>query len=168
MSTLTELSKRIHTAVTSSQVEKLMATHCYLHAIHWNRDEWANFWSRKNDISWAHSWGRLRGWNSVWRASVGDCDVKAYDNYKGLYLVYPEVIGMDPNPLMSLSMHTLTNGIIEVAEDGESARCTYLTPGLLFSILNDDEKRWGAMIWERYGADFRYEDGKLLFLHFQV
>ncbi len=162
------VSERIHRAVTSTETEKVMATHAYLHGASRAKEEWTTIWSRRDDISWAHAFGRMRGWDSVWAGSVGDYDVQTYDNYKELIQVYPETIGMDPRPLMVNSMHPLTNGIIEVAEDGETARCSYLTPGLLYAILDPSGERFSMMLWERYGADFRYEDGKLLYIHDQV
>lgn len=34
---------------------------------------------------------------------------------------------MDYRPLYNNAMHTLTNGVLEVADDGKTARASYLT-----------------------------------------
>ena len=75
---------------------------------------------------------------------------------------------MDPRPLSEVSCHTLVTDIIEVADDGQTARAYFLTPGLIYSTLNVNQKKRCAYLWERYGADFVYEDGQWLFLHEQV
>ena len=67
---------------------------------------------------------------------------------------------MDPRPLMECAVHMLASSIIEVAEDGQSCRCSWYTPGVLFSTLNWDGKKDGIWIWERYGNDFVKEDGE--------
>lgn len=162
------LSDRIQAAYASSEVEVVMATHAYLHAGSRAKEEWSTIWSKADDVSWAHAFGRMRGWEHVWQGSVGDYDIQTYSEYIKLIPVYPEVIGLDPRPLMVNSMHPLTTGCIEVAADGETARCSYLTPGLLYAILNATREREGMMLWERYGADFRKEDGQWKYLHDQV
>ena len=73
---------------------------------------------------------------------------------------YPEVEGMDPRPLMECAVHMLGSSIIEVADDGQSARASWYTPGVIFSTLNWHGKREGIWIWERYGNDFVREGGE--------
>lgn len=162
------LSKRVTRAADSCELERVLATHNYLHAASRSSEEWSTVWSKRDDTSWAHFFGRMRGYASVWMGSVVDYDQQCIENYREVEANYPEVAGMDYRPLFNNAMHTLTNGIIEVADDGESARASYLTPGLLYSFLNDDKKPWGAMLWERYGMDFIKENGEWKFLHYQV
>ena len=157
------LSQRVTRAADSCELERVLATHNYLHAASRSIEEWTTVWSKRDDTSWAHSFGRMRGFASIWMGSVVDYDQQCIDNYRTVAKNYPEVAGMDYRPLYNNAMHTLTNGIIEVADDGESARASYLTPGLLYSFLNDDKKPWGAMLWERYGMDFVKENGEWKF-----
>ncbi len=162
------LSQRIARAADSCEVERVLAVHNYLHAASRSYEEWNSVWSKADDTSWAHSFGRMRGFKSIWVGSVVDYDQQCIDAYRPIVENYPEVAGLDYRPLYNNAMHTLTNGILEVADDGKTARAAYLTPGLLYSFLNDDMKPWGAMLWERYGMDFIKEDGEWKFLHYQV
>ena len=163
-----DLRRRIENAAASQEVENVHATHCYFHAASRSKEEWSTIWTRRDDCSWAHGFGRMRGFDEVWKGSVSDYDVMAYKDFIKLRRVYPQVGGKDPRPLMVCSMHTMTTGVVEVAEDGQSARAAFLTPGTLFSNLNADQKKDAMTLWERYGADFIYENGRWLYLHEQV
>lgn len=162
------LEQRLHNALACQEVEKLQSIHSYLHGRGYAKEEWENIWAQNNEVSWAHSFGRMRGFASVWFGSVGEYDAQSYRNYLDLFPVYPQVIGKDPRPIHVCPMHTTNTGVIEVAEDGKTARATFFTPGIMFSTLNPERKKWSNYLWERYGADFVYEDGRWLFLHEQV
>ena len=161
-------SQRVHNANAVMEAENLQATHCYLHAASRSKEEWSEFWTRRDSCSWAHGFGRMRGFDQVWYGSVGTYDANTYENYIDLLPVYPEIGGMDPRPLMVVSMHTLASGVIEVADDGKTARAAFFTPGTLFSVLNDDKRKDATVLWERYGIDYIYEDGRWLLYHTQV
>lgn len=163
-----DLSQRIHNAAASQEVETLHAAHEYLHNCAFSKEEWNSIWSKNEDVSWGHFFGRMRGWDEVWYGSVGNYDRMCYLDYCNLMPVYPEVIGMDPRPFTWTGMHTLANGIVEVADDGKSARTVYITPGMGAKCLSATKHKEGAYLWERYGADFILEDGKWLYLHQQV
>ena len=110
----------------------------------------------------------MRGFKSVWNGSVTLYDVKATQRFQGTYEAMPEIGGFDSRPLMELSLHTLATDIVEVADDGKTARAFFLTPGLISSAVSDNGKRRCSGLWERYGADFIFEDGCWLYLHEQV
>lgn len=162
------LHQRIHNANGSQEVENLKAIHAYTHGRNWPTEEWGYIWSTSDDCSWAHSFGRWRGFNLVYLNSVTEWDTTTLENYMQLYKLYPEVMGMDPRPLNFAAVHNLSSDVIEVAEDGGSARGAYLTPGTIFETLRPSQKRRAIFMWERYGADFVYEDGKWKYLHEQV
>ena len=105
---------------------------------------------------------------NVWYGSVTCYDAACFNRFTQIYEIYPQVGGMDPRPLSEVSCHTLVTDIIEVADDGQTARAYFLTPGLIYSTLNANQKKRCAYLWERYGADFVFEDGQWLFLHEQV
>jgi len=162
------LHERIRNANASQQVENVKARHAYLHGRADSTGEWAQIWSRSDDCSWAHAFGRMRGFDQVWRGSVADYDKMAMQNACKLMDIYPETAGKDPRPLMECSVHTLVTDVIEVAEDGMSARGSFITPGVIHSTMNEDEKKYCFVLWERYGSDFVLEDGKWLYLHEHV
>ena len=116
------LHERIRNADASQQVENVKAKHAYLHGRADATGEWSVIWSRSDDCSWAHAFGRMRGFDQVYHGSVGDYDKMCMENWLDLYEVYPEVTGKDPRPLMECSVHTLVTDVIEVAADGKSAR----------------------------------------------
>lgn len=160
--------QRIHNAAGSQAVENCHARHSYYHAKAFSAEEWTQIWSQSKHATWGHFFGRMRGFDSVWFNSVGTYDARTYINYLTLYRKFREIIGKDPRPINEASVHCLVNDVIEVAEDGMSARSAYVTPGVIFSNINENEKRWCNFMWERYGSDYVFEDGNWLYLHEQV
>ena len=162
------LHERIRNANASQEVEKVKARHTYLHGRADATGEWADIWSRDPNCSWAHIFGRMRGFDQIWHGSVAQYDKMSFENAIELMEIYPETAGKDPRPLMEASVHTLVTDIIEVAEDGMSARGSFITPGVIHSTLTPDKKKYCNVLWERYGSDFVCEDGKWKYLHEQV
>lgn len=162
------LRQRIENAAASQSVENVKARHSYLHGRADSTTEWETLWSRSDECSWAHAFGRMRGFDQVWYGSVTRYDMMTFQNYLDMVDKYPEIGGKDPRPLMEASMHTLVTDVIEVAEDGQSARGSFITPGLIHSVLNPDGKKYCNILWERYGSDFVLEDGKWKYLHEHV
>ena len=163
------LHERIQNAASSIQVENVKARHSYYHATAPGLKEYDTIWTHRPDTTWGHGDGRMNGIDSVKMYQVNMFDFKAYTNYIDLVQVYPkEVGGLDPHPLLEISMHLLATDIVEVAKDGQSARSMYLTPGMLFSWLCPEKEIWGACLWERYGTDYLLEDGEWKIHHDQV
>jgi hypothetical protein len=162
------LSQRIYNAAASQEVENVKARHTYLHGSADATSEWTRIWSRSDDCSWAHAFGRMRGFDQVWFGSVTCYDMMAMDNWLKIYEIYPEVGGKDPRPLMEASVHTLVTDIIEIADDGQSARASFITPGVIHSVLTSEGEKYCNVLWERYGSDFVQEGGKWLYLHEHV
>ena len=167
MSTLT-LHQRIRNAAASQEVENVKARHAYYHGRADASSEWGLIWSRSGDCSWAHAFGRMRGFDQVWYGSVTQYDKMSMENWLEMVERYPEVGGKDPRPLMEASVHTLVTDVIEVAEDGMSARGSFITPGVIHSRLTPEGERYCNVLWERYGTDFVCEDGKWVYLHEHV
>jgi hypothetical protein len=162
------LKERIVHAVSSQSAEQLHAKHTYLHARTDGTTEYDTMWAKTKDSSWAHAFGRMRGFDQVWFGNVNSYDAMAMQGYLAMYETYPEVGGKDPRPLMEASVHTLTNDVVEVAADGQSVRASFITPGVISSVLTPLSHRYCNVLWERYGADFVYVDGELKYLHEHV
>lgn len=162
------VSQRIKNAAASQEVEVTKALHSYWHGRADSTAEWSNIWSRSDACSWAHQFGRMRGFDQVWYGSVSRYDAMAFENYLDMYDIYPEIGGKDPRPLMECSVHTLVNEVIEVAADGMSARSSFITPGVIHSVLTPGQARYCNFLWERYGSDFVCEDGEWKYLHEHV
>ena len=169
MKTHLSLHERIHNADGSQQVENLKAIHAYTHARNWPVEEWSNIWDLSDDCSWAHGFGRWRGGYKVYLNSVTEWDIPTFTNYMKVYKLYPDVMGMDPRPLNFSPVHVLSSDIIEVADDGKSARGAFLTPGNIYEYLKPQQRRRAIFMWERYGADFVCdENGEWKYLHEHV
>jgi hypothetical protein len=81
----------------------------------------------------------------------------------------PEIAWLtDFRSLGEVAMHSLSTDIIEVADDGQTARGFFLTPGVIASALTPDMTYRGFSLWERYGSDFVCEGGEWKYLHEQV
>lgn len=167
---MSELSvhQRIVNAAASQEVENVKARHTYLHGRADATGEWDEIWCMDENSSWAHAFGRMRGGDQIWWGSVGQYDKMCYENWMNIIELYPEVTGKDPRPLMEASVHTLVTDVIEVAEDGKSARGSFITPGVIHSRLTDEGKPYCNILWERYGSDFVLVDGEWKYLHEQV
>lgn len=163
------LSQRIHNADGSQQVENLKAIHAYSHGRNWPIEEWGYIWDTSDETSWAHGFGRWRGYYKIWQNSVAKWDIPTFSNYIKAYEIWPEIGGMDPRALNFAAVHNLSSDVIEVAEDGKSARGAYLTPGTIFEQLKPSGKRRCIYMWERYGADFICDEkGRWKYLHEHV
>lgn len=162
------LSQRIHNATGSQAAENVKARHTYLHARCDNSTEWNELWTHSDECGWAHAFGCMKGFEQVWYGSVTSYDKLAMENWLEIIETYPELGGKDPRPLMEASVHTLVTDVIEVADDGMSARGSFITPGVIHSTLTAFGTKYCRVLWERYGADFVYEDGEWKYLNEQV
>ena len=164
------LQQRLHNAFGVQAVENIKTEHAYLHAASHSFEEWDTLWSRSDDITWAHGFGRMVGWDEVWYGSVWGYDADVLNLYLQLLDKYPEVNGKDPRACGLGGLHSLASGVVEVAQDGKSARSLFLTPGSMASAHSPRGKRAGNMLWERYGSDFVYDEtaGKWLYFHEHV
>ena len=129
-----DLHQRVLNAAASQAVENVKAQHTYLHGRADASGEWGQIWSRDPWCSWGHIFGRMRGWDQVWKGSVTAYDNMAMQNSLNVQKIYPEIGGKDPRPLMEASVHTLFTDIIEVADDGATAKGFFYVFGLVTDI----------------------------------
>lgn len=167
MSKLT-VRQRVHNAAGSQDVENCKARHAYYHAKAEAAEEWDNIWAPVDEATWGHWFGRMKGWDSIYNGSVTNYDAAVYLYYLSIYKKYPQIGGRDPRPLSDVSMHILDTDVIEVAGDGETARATYFTPGLLFNNYTPEGLKRCLFMWEHYGSDFLFHEGEWKYLHEQV
>jgi len=77
-------------------------------------------------------------------------------------------IGGKP-PVGMLAMHLMTNCVIEVAGDGQTAKGVWSASGMVAYQKDPQTGKPGAMWeWNRYGIDFIKEDGKWKFWHHHI
>lgn len=163
------LHDRIHRALGAQEIENIKTRHAYLHAKSHSYEEWSELWAYTDDVTWAHSFGRMVGWDEMYYGSVEKYDRDMLSLYNTMVKKNPHIIGKDFLAACLGGLHSLASGVIEVAEDGMSARSSYLTPGTLTGPIGFDGKsRGGVWLWERYGSDFVYKDGRWWWFHEQV
>lgn len=172
MSNLT-IEQRLHNALGNQKVEEYKARHAYLHAIMYSKQEWDVFWHKSPNTTWAHQFGRMVGWEEVYYNSVVHTDA----NMLGLAIQkmqsMEEMWGHDFLSTGKSGCHALASDVIEVAEDGMSARAFYLTPGTMTGGMsmgpaNGSVCRGGGWLWERYGSEFVFVDGAWKWFHEHV
>ena len=162
------LQERLNRAFAAQEVENIKTRHAYLHAKSHSFAEWNTLWAYTDDVTWAHSFGRMVGWDEMYYGSVEKYDRDMLDLYNTMVKKNPHIIGKDFLACCLGGLHSLASGVIEVAEDGQSARSFFLTPGTLCACNMPSGVRDGAMCWERYGSDFVYRDGRWWWFHEQV
>jgi hypothetical protein len=152
------------------QIQNLMSRRMFYHSVGRNELE-LGLWSktRASEIRWAQNQG-------CW---VGMASLKVYyDDVNRLMQAAQLKTMSEKNPAIknvpenryigNMVLHTLTTPIIEVADDGQSAKGVWYTPGAILTTKADASTPEGIWMWERYGVDFIKEDGHWAILHAQV
>lgn len=128
------------------EIQNLMARYMYLHNAGKNEAASKCFSTREDTTIEFHSCGLLKK--------------------EGMMKMYsPENMGMmklPPDTLPMMIEHTLTTPCIEVAEDGNTAKALWISPG--------HETKFGKAEWAwfKYGVDFIKEDSEWKIWHYQV
>ena len=161
-------AQKIHSAVACQEVENLHARHCYMHCAGRNIEEIDQYWVHDDRVCWGHAFGKWLSWTGVKFGWGGSLERKGTLAFLQLTQVWPQIGGLDPRPLQEAAMHMLATDIIEIAEDGKSARAYFYTPGVIYSTLNMDRKRRGMIMWERYGVEYMHVDNQWKFFTLQV
>lgn len=163
------LEQRIFNAEACQTVEEYKARHAYLHGAGYSREEWDMMWLKSPNTTWAHQFGRMVGWDEVYYNSVFHMDRQTITGTLETMEAYPQLIGHDVRSVGAGGCHALASDVIEISDDGKFARASYLTPGTLMGVIGMDNKhRCGIWLWERYGSEFAYVDGKWQWFHEQV
>ena len=68
------LHDRIHRALGAQEIENIKTRHAYLHAKSHSFEEWDQLWVYSDDVTWAHSFGRMVGWDEMYYGSVEKYD----------------------------------------------------------------------------------------------
>ena len=161
-------------ALDQQEIQNIMSWHVMYHCYGLHREEmeeiWVNEPENRATASFGQNQGFYVGYDSIWEAYVEGHDTawlataKSYCEAKGI-----DIEGWTDEEILEvyggvgqLLLHVTTTAIIEVAEDGQTAKAFWYSPG----IVQETGMNTSA-IWEIYGADFVKEDGewKLWHLH---
>ncbi len=140
---LEELNKKVEKLRAIREIENIMGRYSFMHTALLHKD-YLQYWSKRDDDILDMPWGGYSGYEGVERCYLEDhgdrYDEGIEDFLKGLF-----------------PMHTHTTGVIEVAEDLQTARGVWMSPGQeTFAPEGKGDMSWG---WSRIGADFIQEDG---------
>lgn len=164
-----DLHTRIQRAVGAMECEKVMSRHVYWHSAGIHRDEWEEYWSKRVNITWGHGWGRQEDRYSYYYSYVLQKEENAFKSFMKIKAKYPDAANcVRLDGLAEYSNHLTTSPVIEVAEDGKSAKGLWYTPGFINSHASDNGQIRSQALWERYGGDFILEDGKWVYTNLRV
>ncbi len=161
-------------ALDIQAVENIMNRHVMYHCYGEHREEVEQIWVQEKEnretCSFGQNQGFMMGFGAVWDGYVEYHDsmwmssVSSYLEKNGI-----DVTGWTDEEILEvyggvgqLLLHVTTTAIIEVAEDGQTAKGFWYSPGMI-----KETGQTAQAIWEAYGADFVKEEGgwKLWHLH---
>lgn len=149
------------------QIENLMSRRSQLQLLG-RQDLIFDLYSKKQpDISWGSNNGYQVGQETLRKFfRIGDNSGPQH-NLENMIKLYPEIENKPENyGVGSYGVHALFDPIIEVAEDGQTAKGFWHTFGPMIGFR--DNKPTGTLVWEKYGVDFIKEDGEWRLWHVNV
>jgi hypothetical protein len=150
MAATKSLEERIRRVEDMLEVQNLMGRYEYLHTAGMHEKVLELYAMKSPDVGMeiAH-WGKWEGPEAVRRGMVG---------------VHKEA---EKVRYGVMAVHALTTQVVEVAEDGKTARAVWTSPG--FESMPDASGEIGATwCWLKYGCDFIKEDGEWKIWHSHV
>ena len=160
--------KRLQRAQDYCDIQNVFALHEYYHHLPAEEIEMI-FAKKQKDVCFAQNWGTWVGLDLIKKYYRGNTKEELQKKLDAIRKWHPDI----PNDLKyasvgSMGFHMLTTPIIEVAEDGQTAKGMWYTPGFMTGF-NEKTGKWGATwMYEKYAVDFIKEDGKWKIWHFCV
>ena len=162
-------------AVDIQAIQNIMSRHVLYHCYGEHKAEmeeiWVQEYANQMTASFGQNQGFYVGYGSIWDAYVTGHDSSWLATAKS----YCEANGIDINGwtdeeilavyggVGQLLLHVTTTGIIEVADDGLTARGYWYSPGMIREVGSS-----GNSIWEAYGVDFIKENGEWKIWHLHM
>ena len=161
-------------ALDQQAIQNVMSRHVMYHCYGLHQEEMEQIWVQEPEnqatASFGQNQGFMVGYPAIWEAYVDghtESWLSSAKNYCKKNNI--DIEGWSDEEILDvyggvgqLLMHVTTTSIIEVADDGQTAKCFWYSPGL---VAETGQK--GNTIWEAYGADFVKEgdEWKLWHLH---
>ncbi len=171
---LEEVAAMAQKACDQQEIQNIMSWHVMYHCYGLHKDEmetiWVNEPENRATASFGQNQGFYVGYDSIWEAYVDGHDsswLTTAKNYCANNNI--DIEGWTDEEILEvyggvgqLLLHVTTTAIIEVADDGQTAKCFWYSPGMIA-----ESGQTGNTIWEAYGVDFVKEDGvwKMWHLH---
>ena len=119
MNTNLSREQRIFNVAAGQTVEELKGRHAYLHGVNFGREEYGVFWLRSTDTTWGHGWGRLIGYDEMFKAHCGAAADEMFGSARFTGWFGHEMDGHDRRSTNWGASHVLASPVIEVADDPE-------------------------------------------------
>ena len=156
-------------------IQNVMSRHVLYHCYGEHREEMEEIWVQEPANQATAVFGRNQGYevgyDYIWQSYVEEHDESWLTSASEWCLENGvDISGMSDEEIIDvyggvgqLLLHVTTTSIIEVADDGLTAKAYWYTPGMLKQTDFDN----ADSMWENYGADFIKENGewKLWHLH---
>jgi len=159
---------RLQRALDYAEIQNVFALHEYYH--HDPDTEVEMIFAKKQpDVSFGQNWGVWVGLESIKKYYKTDSKEEMKKQLDALRKWYPDI----PDDIQyaragRMGFHMLTTPIIEVAEDGQTAKGMWYTPGFMTGFDSKTGKWTASWMYEKYAVDFIKEDGKWKIWHFNV
>lgn len=142
-------------AADYAAVNNLMSLHSWYHAAMRNDLEVQDLWvSPDGEFAdtaiWAQQMGYLKGIDHIMEVYGGA--------ESGKYM---------PSPEGGFVWHTITSGVVEIAEDRQTAKGIWYTPGIV-GEYDEDGTNSSQWMWEKYATEFVRENGEWKIWHMKV
>ena len=167
--------KMAQKALDQQAVENVMNRHVMYHCYGLHEDEvlalWVNEPENRATASFGQNQGFFVGWDAIWEGYVVSHTeswldrAKSYCEEKGI-----DVSGMTDEEILDVYggvgqflMHYTTTAIIEIADDGQTAKGFWYSPGMV-----KETGEAAQTLWEAYGCDFVKENGEWKIWHLHM
>lgn len=149
------------------EIQNMMSLRAYYHAVG-AQDKEFELYAKRPDITWGQNQGYRIGPEHIRAQYVENFAKQRARNLEAMSKLHPEIKNAPENlGVGTFIVHTLETPIIEVAEDGNTAKGMWHTVAALGSAKADGTYT-GSWELEKYGVDFIKENGKWRFWHITV
>jgi len=155
-------------ALDVQEIQNVMSRHAYYYSAGQHKRELEELWALDMaDVCWHSDEGYWIGKDLIWEYYVDYFDEFRATDLKAFVELHPQIEFSDENLGSGTFMfHTNTTPVIEVAEDGKTAKGLWYSVGKL--VQTPGGKQSPMNMWERYGVDFLKVDGEWKIWHFFV
>lgn len=165
-------NERLGKAQDVHEIQNVMSLHEYYHSACKHQEELDAIWAQEaHDVAFEEALfeARFVGLEAIETYYVDFMRNTLFRSALGLTRTLFPQLEDDPEEELAFGlayMHTLTTPVIEVAEDRQTAKGVWISPG--FTTMPTLEKLQAYWHWDRYGVDFIKEGGKWKIWHFFV
>jgi len=170
-----EVYRMAQKALDNQAIQNVMSRHVMYHCYGLHQEELEQIWVQEPEnqatASFGQNQGYMVGYPAIWEAYV-DGHTESWLESAKKYCANNDIDieGWSDEEILNtyggvgqLLLHVTTTAIIEVAEDGQTAKCFWYSPGLVAETGQS-----GNAIWEAYGVDFVKENGEWKIWHLHM